>query len=193
MTKRKLFLSWSFLLAFLSVSTVRAAVLTHRYSFGADASVLVGGANGVLQGNAVIANGALVLDGTNSSVRLPNNLFTNYSSISFEIWYADALVSNPNNQLYNFSGPLGGMNYFLSGQGNYFIGASSNLVNLPIPAVGGTNHLIWTQDSASQTASIYVNGVLAAQTTGFTKTPVMIGSTTNNLIGAGATNVAASN
>ena len=67
-------------------------VLTHRYSFDADASDSVGGANGVLQGNAVIAGGALFLDGTNSSIRLPNDLFTNYSSISFEVWYADAAV-----------------------------------------------------------------------------------------------------
>jgi hypothetical protein len=168
-------------------------VLTHRYSFDADASDSVGGANGVLQGNAVIAGGALFLDGTNSSIRLPNDLFTNYSSISFEVWYADAAVSNPNNQLYNFSGPLDGMNYYLFGQGNHFIGTISNSVNLPIPAVGATNHLIWTQDSTSQSASIYINGVLAAQSTGFTNTPAMIGSTTNNLIGAGATNVAASN
>jgi hypothetical protein len=44
-----------------------------------------------------------------------------------------------------------------------------------------------------QTVSIYINGILAAQSTSFTNTPAMIGSTTNNLIGAGSTNVAASN
>ena len=175
------------------------AVLTHRYSFDTDASDLITNANGVLQGKAVVANGALVLDGTNSSVRLPNDLFTNYDSISFELWYADGPVSNPNNQLYNFSGTNGGMNYLLFGLGTHyigrlgFVGVSSNSVNLPIPAVGGTNHLVWTQDSALQTASIYINGILAAQSTSFTNTPAMIGSTTNNLIGAGSTNVAASN
>ena len=193
MTKKELFLSGLFLLAFVSFFTTQAAVLTHRYSFDTDASDLIGGANGILQGNAAIANGALVLDGTNSSVGLPNDLFTNYSSVSFEVWYVDAAVSNPNNQLYNFSGPLGGMNCYLFGQGNHFIGTISNSVNLPIPAVGGTNHLIWTQDSASQTAWIYINGTLAAQSVSFTNTPAMIGSTTNNLIGAGATNIAASN
>ncbi len=181
------------LLAMMFVFNAQAAVLTHRYSFDADTSDSINGANGILQGNAVIANGALVLDGTNSSVRLPNDLFTNYSSISFEVWYADGAVSSPSNQLYNFSGPLGGMYYCLFGQGNHFVGTSSNRVTLPIPAVGGTNHLIWTEDGASQTASIYINGVLAAQTTGFTNTPAVIGSTTNNLIGAGATNVAVSN
>jgi len=182
-----------FALALLSACHARAAVLTHRYAFDTDASDLVTNANGVLQGKAVVANGALVLDGTNSSVRLPNNLFTNYDSISFEVWYADAPVSNPSNQLYNFSGATGGMNYGLGGQGNHIVGGISNSVNLPIPAVGGTNHLVWTQDSAAQTASIYVNGLLAAQNAGFTNTPIMVGLTTNNLIGAGATNVAASN
>ncbi len=181
------------LLILLTLQTAMPAVLTHRYSFDADASDAVGGADGTLQGNADIANSALLLDGTNSSVQIPNDLFTNYDSISFEVWYADAPVSNPNNQLYNFSGPFGGMNYYLFGQGNHFIGTSANSVNLPIPAVGGTNHLIWTQDGTSHTASIYINGLLAVQTTGFTNTPFMIGSTTNNLIGAGATNLATSN
>lgn len=186
-------------LILLAVRTAMPAVLTHRYSFDTDASDLITNANGVLQGKAVVANGALVLDGTNSSVRLPNDLFTNYDSISFELWYADGPVSNPNNQLYNFSGTNGGMNYLLFGLGTHyigrlgFVGVSSNSVNLPIPAVGGTNHLVWTQDSALQTASIYINGILAAQSTSFTNTPAMIGSTTNNLIGAGSTNVAASN
>jgi hypothetical protein len=180
---------WALLLAY----PVPAAVLTHRYSFDADASDTITNANGVLLGKAVIANGALVLDGTNSSVRLPNDLFTNYDSISFEVWYADAPVSNPNNQLYNFSRAGAGMYGCLFGQGNHFIGSASNLVTLPIPAVGGTNHLIWTQDNASQTARIFINGIQAALNTSFTNTPAMIGSTTNNLIGAGQTNVAASN
>ena len=180
-------------LGILLASPAPAAVLTHRYSFETDASDAVASANGVLQGNAAIANGALVLDGTNSSVRLPNDLFTNYDSISFEVWYADGPVSNPNNQLYNFSGTNGGMYFCLLGQGNHFRGSTSNLVTLSIPAVGGTNHLVWTQNSNSHTATIYINGMLAAQNTSFTITPAKIGSTTNNLIGAGATNVAASN
>ena len=134
------------LLVLAAVQTAMPAVLTHRYSFDTDASDSVNNAKGVLQGNAFIANGALVLDGTNSSMQLPNNLFTNYDSISFEVWYSDGPVSSPNAQLYNFSRKNGGMFYRLFGQGNFFVGASSNIVNLPIPAVGGTNHLVWTQD-----------------------------------------------
>jgi hypothetical protein len=179
---------------FMFASSGRTAVLTHRYSFDADASDSITNANGVLQGNAVIANGALVLDGTNSSVQLPNDLFTNYNSISFEMWYADGTVSSPFSQLYNFSGSRGGMYFNLLGQGCYFFGTSSNELSLfVVPAVGGTNHLVWTQDGVSNVARIYINGTLAAQSTSFADTPAMIGSTTNNLIGAGATNVTPSN
>ena len=176
-----------------TLQTASSAVLTHRYSFATDASDSINGANGTLQGNAAIINGVLNLDGTNSSVRLPNNLFSNYASVSFELWYADGPVSSPTAQLYNFSGAAGGMNYYLFGQGAYYLGTTTNLVSLPAPAVGGTNHVIWTQDGVSQTAQIYVNGLLAGQTAGFTNTPALIGPTTNNLIGAGATKVAASN
>jgi Concanavalin A-like lectin/glucanases superfamily len=180
-------------LALMVAVNARSAVLTHRYAFDADANDSVGTANGLLQGNAVIAGGALVLDGTNSGVRLPNDLFASDDSVSFEVWYADEAVSSPNGQLYNFSGANGGMTYSLFGQGNCYVGSASNLVSLVVPAVGGTNHLIWTQDGAAQTAQIYINGLLAAQRPGFTNTPAMIGSTTNNWIGAGRSNTPALN
>jgi hypothetical protein len=164
------------------------AVLTHRYSFDADASDSVGGADGVLQGNAVITNGALVLDGTNSSVQIPNNLFNNYSSIGFEVWYADASINNSSAQVYSFAGRYGNMFYQLSGSGGIAINGNSVPVtsNLSSPAVGGTNHIIWSMDTASQTAALYVNGVLAAQNATFTLTPMSIGSATNDCIGANA-------
>jgi Concanavalin A-like lectin/glucanases superfamily len=183
----------AFCLFDLTVQTGQAAILTHRYSFDADASDSIGDANGLLQGSAYITNGELILDGTNGSVQLPNDLFTNYNSISFEIWYADGAVGSPSNQLYNFSGPSGGINFLLFGQGNCRVAGSQNSISLPVPAVGGTNHLVWTQDGASQTAKIYINGALAVSSSGFTNTPAMIGSTTNNLIGAGATNISYSN
>ena len=183
----------SSLILLVTAGFASGATLTHRYSFDTDASDSVGGADGVLQGNAVVANGALVLDGTNSSAQLPNDLFSNYSSISFEIWYADAAVGNPNNRLYSFSGAQGSMSYLLFGQGSHAVGSSANIVNLRSPAVGGTNHLIWVEDADAQMARIYINGLLAASNGSFTITPAMIGSTTTNLLGAGATNVVMSN
>lgn len=167
----------------LSLQLGSAQTLTHRYSFISDASDSVGNANGVLEGNAYIANGMVVLDGANSSVVLPNNLFTNYDSLSVELWFTNGLLTSANSRLFLFTGPGGTMAYALHGQAAYSIGSSSNLVNLAAPAVAGTVHLLWTQDSNSQTACLYVNGLLAANNTNFTLTPALIGPTTNNCIG----------
>ncbi|HEX7469992.1 MAG TPA: hypothetical protein VF437_04545, partial [Verrucomicrobiae bacterium] len=109
-------------LAALFVSNLQAATLTHRYSFDNDANDLIGGANGIISGNAYLTNGNLVLDGTNSYVRLPNDLFTNYDSISFETWFLDEAINSQNAQLYSFTGTNGAMNYSLYGQGAYFLG-----------------------------------------------------------------------
>jgi hypothetical protein len=177
----------------LFVSIDQAATLTHRYSFDNDANDLVGGANGIISGNAYLTNGNLVLDGTNSSVGLPNDLFTNYDSISFEAWFLDGAINSQNAQLYSFTGTNGAMNYSLYGQGSYLLGTVSKVVNLSTPAVGRTNHLVWTQDSVSQTARLYVNGILAGENTSFTNTPILIGSTTTNRIGTGKTNSTALN
>src|SRR5690348_4762874 len=93
------------------------ATLTHRYSFDTDAGDSVGSADGVLQGNAYVTNGALVLDGTNSSVQLPGDLFTNYDSVSFELWFTNGALTSPTAQLYTFTGTNGIMTYTLNGQG----------------------------------------------------------------------------
>lgn len=175
------------------VPGVNAAVLTHRYSFDVDASDSIGGADGTLIGNAVIDDGALVLDGSNSCVELPNDLFTNYTSVSFELWYADAPLSNPLNELYHFSGSQGLMSFLLFGAASNVVGTSSQSLILLSPPVGGTNHLIFVEDAVAQTAEIYLNGIPAASFTRFTNNPAAIGSTATNYIGAGNTNVPSSN
>ena len=63
--------------------------LTHRYSFTSNANDSIGAANGTLQGGAVITNGAVALDGASGFVDLPNNLLTNYNSVSLEAWVTD--------------------------------------------------------------------------------------------------------
>ena len=63
--------------------------LTHRYSFTANANDSEGSANGVLSGGAVIANSNVVLNGSSAFVDLPNNMFTNLNSLSFEAWFTD--------------------------------------------------------------------------------------------------------
>src|SRR5204862_889005 len=69
-------------------------VLQNRYSFTADASDSVGAANGTLVNNAVISGGAVVLDGQDSYVDLPNNLLTNLDSITMEAWVTDTGSAN---------------------------------------------------------------------------------------------------
>jgi hypothetical protein len=171
----------------LTLQTARSAVLTHRYSFDTDASDSVGGANGTLQGAAFITNGTVALNGSNSYVRLPNDLFTNYASCSIEVWFTDASVNTTNSQLYTFSGANGALIYQLDGRGSCISNGIVQQVNLLSPAVGGTNHLIWTQDGTAQTAALYVNGTLAAQNTNFTVTPAGIGSTINDCVGGAGT------
>lgn len=158
-------------------------MLTHRYSFDTDASDSVGGADGVVEGNAVIANGALVLDGTNSFVQLPNDLLTNYTSLSLEAWYSDAPLNTTNAQLFTFGGGNGSLSYQLDGRANLTYNHVVQGVGLPAPAVGCTNHVIWTLDNPAHTASLYVNGILAARSTSVTFTPAVLGSTTNDYLG----------
>ena len=161
-----------------------AATLTHRYSFDGDASDSVGGADGILEGNASINNGAVVLDGQNSFVQLPNDLFTNYSSISYELWYVDRGVNSIGALLYNFAGTNGGINYYLSGRAaTYMTGnGTTNAITLEVPVIGGTNHLVVTQDSSSG-AYIFANGKVLGM--GLLSSPMTFHSTTNDCIGGG--------
>jgi hypothetical protein len=77
------------------VNVTTAPSLLHRYSFTADANDSVGTANGTLVGGAFITNGTVALSGVGSSgtagdyVDLPNNMLTNVTTISMEVWATD--------------------------------------------------------------------------------------------------------
>jgi len=181
------------------------AILTHRYSFDTDATDVVGGANGSLQGNAAVTNGGVFI-GANDGVGLPENLFTNYGSITFEMWFVDLNYPylNPGpmtprpfsaGYLYNFSGPQGGMNFaVINNNVSAGVWSQSGLSKtIPVPWItpGRTNHVVWTQDSSSNRACVYLNGTLVNQLASFTYTPHNIGATTINELGnirPGATN-----
>jgi Concanavalin A-like lectin/glucanases superfamily len=170
-----------------------AATLTHRWPFDTNADDVIGGANSTLVGNAYISKGAVVLDGTNSGVQLPNDLFTNYDSISFEAWFVDENCDG--GRLYNFSGPTGQMDCTILGSfppgfasypvgGTCFsVGGISNVVHTPSPTPDVTNHLVWTLDADAGCARAYMNGILVSQNPTFTNTPAEVGSTTTNWIG----------
>lgn len=80
----------------LVVSMPAFATITHRYDFVADANDVVGGLGSVLVGDAHIADGALVLDGTDDWLELdgPGIAINTYTEgASFEFWFTDHAVT----------------------------------------------------------------------------------------------------
>lgn len=76
------------------------AALTHRYSFTADASDSVGGANGTPQNGATISAGVATFSGTIPSgpacdyIDLPPGLISNYTAVTFEFWISASANNN---------------------------------------------------------------------------------------------------
>jgi hypothetical protein len=158
--------------------------LTHRYSFATDASDSVGGANGTLNGTAVVSGGQLVLDGTvGSSVQLPAGILGGYDDVTIEAWATfPATISNfanlfafgntdttpldPNiNQGYNYINfsPHNGAN----SQANFGQGLPGNLGERDAIAAGvldnQTNvHIVVVFHPTAGYEAFYTNGVLAA-------------------------------
>jgi DUF1680 family protein len=166
--------------------------LTHRYTFNTDASDSVGTANGALQGGAVIANGALVLNGGGAYLALPANLVTGYTAITVEAWVTDN-GSSPWARIFDFGN--GTSDYmFLSlpaGTGNlrgaYTTSGAGGEQLLQWaggrPPVGQGTAIAWTSDAATHTGTLYVNGAVVAVNTGLTLSPASLGPTTNNWLG----------
>lgn len=70
-----------------TVASRNSAVLEHRYSFASGAGDSVGTAHGTLQGNAQVADGSLVLDGSpDTYVELPARLLKDYDAVTIEAW-----------------------------------------------------------------------------------------------------------
>jgi len=155
-------------------------------------------------GNAVVTGGRLVLDGTPGSfVVLPEALFTNFNSITFEAWVTDN-GSGAWARIYDFGNSVDGegqqggstTGMFLSlpsGFGNlrgsYTLtgGGSGEQVlewpNAGRPPVGRKAHIVWATDAKTQTGSLYANGNLVGQNNSMTLTPAAFGSTLNDWIG----------
>jgi hypothetical protein len=156
----------------LSVISV-PATLTHRYSFTANANDSVGTANGVLQGNATVSGGQLVLDGTSGTyLDLPGgniNIATN-KAITLEAWvtFNDTTLWA---RLFDFGADGGSSEIYAAptgpGNGGQHRGVSENF-----PDPGGqtidwkgawTNfsaHITVVIDPPSSTLAVYRDGVL---------------------------------
>ena len=154
------------LLTVISLPTV----LKHRYSFAADASDSLGGANGTLGGTAAVSGGQLVLDG-NGYVTLPGNLInipTN-AAVTFEAW--TTIGNTPQwSHLFEFGdmtsnniycapqADAGGFHEFGLSEGGGVAGGQTLSW-----AHGWTNvtlHITGVADPTTSTLAVYTNGVL---------------------------------
>ncbi len=196
--------------ALLTVVT-QAVTLEHRYSFGeanGDTTVAdsVGGANGdLINGGTSAFNGSgqLVLDGAQSYVNLPNDLVTNFTSISVEAWITDN-GSGTWSRIFDFGnssggedfpilpGPFGTQHFYLTHPSNQGLvrgtistdsNAGDQLVSGSAIPLNQVTHVIFTINGPAHTGRVFVNGALVGENTGMTLTPAAVGPTLNNWLG----------
>jgi hypothetical protein len=193
----------------LAMASAANADLTHRYSFddsptSTNAVDSVGGANGNLYPGATYpGDGTVSLDGATGFVYLPDDIISNYTSISFEIWTTP--TSNPTwARLFDFGDNQGGPGTggaggtggngtfwtylcFADGSGAYhgdIAGAKGESIILgPAPAAGVYHQVAFVVDAAAQTAALYDNGAMVSFLKNFTLTPQAVGHTFNDYIG----------
>lgn len=183
----------------LAIQPARAD-LTHRWSFNDDISSTnatdsVGSATGVLQtGASYFGDGTVFLDGASGYVSFPNDLVSNYNSITYEAWFTDD-GSGTWARLWDFGNSTGnGTSYMylspVNGGGNiqtaYNEGAGeqANVFTAgPRPSQNVEHHVVFTQDAATHVAVVYLDGKRVGQSTNFTFTPAGVGSTTNDWLG----------
>lgn len=125
------------------------AVLTHRYSFTANANDSVGTAHGTLLGGAVIDGGQVVLDPlAESYVELPSGVITDYQALTIETWATFGQLATWS-RLWSF----GDQND--AGQGRYYVelcphgGSADTYVSISDADPGG-NHA----DAVAQAAPL---------------------------------------
>jgi hypothetical protein len=184
-----------------------SAALTHQYSFNdvatsTNAIDSVGSATGNLYpGASYPGNGTVVLDGSSGFVYLPDDIISNYTSVTFEVWTTP--TSNPVwARLFDFGTNQGGpgtggaggtggngvtwfyvcLNDGVSGSFRADINPGAAMTG-PQPAAGVYHHLVFTIDAVAQTGSLYDNGVLVGFVRNFTATPRAVGHTFNDYIG----------
>jgi hypothetical protein len=191
----------------LAATQITRAVLTHEYSFNdtitsTNAVDSVGGANGALYPGATLpGDGTVALDGASGFVYLPDDIVSNYTSVSFEIWTTPTV--NPTwARLFDFGTNQGGkgtggaggtggngltwlylcLNDGVSGSFRADLNPGGAMT-APQPAAGQLHHLVFTIDATAQTGSLYDNGQLVGFAKPFTATPQGVGHTFNDYIG----------
>jgi len=186
--------------------TAWSATLTNRYSFDADATDSVSGKNGTVVNGTVSDGQVMLLNGVNTSgdpngqyVDLPDNLVTNYSSITIETWLTPTLDDFTGGAVWariwdfgNSDGSAGIPGFMWMRVGNSSQGvradvvspSSGDVVSTSTSLVNGLeNHVVFTLDHATHTAKLYINGSLVGENDNFTNNPAGIGSVTNVWLG----------
>lgn len=168
----------SILIATFSILLSAQAELTHRYNFNANPNDLVGTANGTLEGNAQIANGAVQLDGAGSYVNLPPQLISGYSAITAETWinsgvngawsrvfdFGDTNPNSNNGRYYLFLSPhtgSGGLRVAVSDADPGY--NHEDFVDYPAALdEQGPQHLAAVYDPTNRFMALYLNGSMVA-------------------------------
>jgi hypothetical protein len=182
--------------AWLFAAPAFGSDIIHRYSFTADASDSVGGADGTLMGDATISGGQVVLDGTAGTyvdLSAVGNDIGNLADATFEVWVTWQDPANGYWQRIFDFGMDTTTNMFLTphpnAHGPRFAltlngGGDEQQVETASPfPFGVETHVAVTLDAANQIGSLYVNGQIAAIIYGYTNTPSQMGATTNNYLG----------
>jgi hypothetical protein len=169
--------------------------IIHRYSFTADASDSVGGANGTLMGNATISGGQVVLDGTDGTyvdLSAVGNDIGNLADVTFETWVTWNL-QNPWSRIFDIgqdttnnmfltpnNGNIGTVRFAATAGG--FSKEQQVTITSQLPD-GTATHVAVTIDAANQIGTLYLNGMPAAIIFNYSFTPSLLGATVNNYLG----------
>ncbi len=197
------------LAAFLLATLTANAALTHEWSFNdsvtsTNAIDSVGGATGALYGGATYpGNGTVALDGNSGYVYLPNDIVSNDTSVTFEIW-TTANSENAWARLFDFGTSSGGAGAgsgtagntgitwaylaFADGSGYYHgdlesLGSGESIILGPSPAAGVYHDVVFTINATNHTAALYDDGAIVSYDTNFTVTPQEVGHTYSDYIG----------
>jgi arabinan endo-1,5-alpha-L-arabinosidase len=152
--------------------------LAHRYSFTNNVWDAIGMAHGTLMGNAVVTNGALLLNGTPGGyVNLPGGLLSGSAAATMEFWTTFGTNGNWA-RVFDFGNIAGtnGQNFIFFTPQNASAGVqmgmsvTSGTADLIAPGTFDnlTLHVVCIADPANGYSAIYTNGVLElAQTNAF--------------------------
>ncbi len=159
------------------IVTEPAAILTHRYSFTADATDSVGTLNGTLMGTAVISGGQVVLDGTtgcyvdlSTNSFADNGIISGYQSATIDYWATFGTLGNWNyawafGNSVNAAGQDYVHNVVRNGNTGHRIDNATSAGGATVDMLGDfaneTVHCTTIIDPIAGHLAIYTNGVLS--------------------------------